>query len=96
MGKYGLRLLSKDFSKYRRYGSPVMEVNDLSANDLVKLQNDAFVTIYAVPWRIIPLLRKHGVGGVLLTLFRLLKMTISVIQIKVPTFFKQKKGLRLC
>ncbi|MFH1202767.1 MAG: radical SAM protein [Candidatus Omnitrophota bacterium] len=72
-GEYGLRLLSEDFSKYRRYGSAVMAVNDLSAQDLIALQNDGFLRIYSVPWRIIPMLRKSGILGSFLMLIRLIK-----------------------
>lgn len=72
-GEYGLKLLTEDFSKYRRYGSAVMSVNDLSAQDLIRLQNDGFVRIYSAPWRIIPMLKKNGLFGGLLMLIRLMK-----------------------
>lgn len=79
-GEYGLRLLSEDFSKYRRYGSAVMEVNDLSAQDLIMLQNDSFVRIYSASWRIIPMLKKQGLLGGLLMLLRLIrKITRKVV-----------------
>jgi radical SAM superfamily enzyme YgiQ (UPF0313 family) len=70
-GEHGLKLLSEDFSQYRRYGSAVISVNDLSREDLIRLQNDGFVRIYSAPWRIIPMLRKNGISGGALMLFRL-------------------------
>ena len=70
--EHGLRLMTKDFLEYRRYGSAVMSVGDLSPDDLIKLQNDAFVSIYAAPWRIRPMLKKMGLIGGFLTLMRLI------------------------
>ncbi|MBU0895189.1 MAG: B12-binding domain-containing radical SAM protein, partial [Candidatus Omnitrophica bacterium] len=71
-GEHGLRLITEDFSKYRRYGSAVMGVNDLSPDDLIELQNDGFVSIYSAPWRIMPMLRKSGLIGGMLTMSRIL------------------------
>lgn len=72
-GEHGLRLLSEDFSRFRRYGSPVIEVNDLSAQNLLDLQNDGFLRIYSASWRLLPMLRKHGLIGGLLTFYRLIR-----------------------
>ncbi len=70
-GEYRLKLVTEDFYQYRRYGSAVMFVGELSPSDLIKLQNDAYVSIYLVPWRIKPMLKKMGIIGVFLTLMRL-------------------------
>lgn len=70
-GEHGLRLMTEDFSKYRRYGSAVMGVNELSPEDLIELQNDGFVSIYSAPWRIIPMIKKSGFLGGILTLSRI-------------------------
>lgn len=72
-GEHGLRLITEDFSKYRRYGSAVMAVNDLSPDDLIELQNDGFVSIYSAPWRIIPMIKKSGLIGGVLTMSRILR-----------------------
>lgn len=72
-GEHGVKLLTEDFARFRRYGSAVMSVGDLSPNDLIKLQNDAFISIYAAPWRWWPVLRKSGFIGLLLTFFRLIR-----------------------
>lgn len=71
--EYGLKLMTEDFSKFRRYGSAVMQVNDLSCDDLIRIQNDAFVSIYLRPWRIIPMLKKSGIIGGFLMLIRLMR-----------------------
>jgi len=72
-GEHGLKLITEDFSKYRRYGSAVMAVNDLSPEDLIELQNDGFVSIYSAPWRIIPMIKKSGLLGVILTMSRIFR-----------------------
>lgn len=75
--EHGLKLLTDDFSKYWRYGSAVMDVGELTPEDLLQLQNDAFVSIYSAPWRWIPLIKKQGIVGFLLTLFRVFKRRIN-------------------
>jgi len=50
--EHGFRLLTKDFSKYKRYGEPVLEVNDLNKEELVKLQKKGFLMFYLTPRRI--------------------------------------------
>ena len=78
-GEHRMRLLTDDFSEFRRYGSAVMSVGDLSPADLIRLQNDAFVSIYLAPWRLIPMLKKSGIIGCILTFMRLLKSFERVI-----------------
>ena len=72
-GDYGLRILTHDFSQYRRYNSAVMESDTLSSQDLLSLQNEGFIRIYSKPWRWLPMLRKNGIIGLLLMLVRLIK-----------------------
>jgi len=69
----GLILLIDDFSKFRRYNSAVMHVGDLSPEELILLQNDAFASIYLPYWRWKPVLKKSGILGFLLTFSRLIK-----------------------
>lgn len=71
-GEYGLKILSKDFSKYVRFNAAVMESEKVSAKELVDLQNDGFLSVYSTWWRIIPVLRKSGVMGLILTFSRLI------------------------
>lgn len=79
-GDYNLRLMTEDFSKYRRYNVAVMQVGDLSPADLIKSQNQAYLEIYSAPWRIMPMIRKSGVLGGILTFLRILKTIISKIK----------------
>jgi len=72
-GKDGLRLVDKDFSHFRRYNAAVMQVGDLSPEDLVNIQNEAFASIYLAPWRWVPMIRKSGLKGAWLTGKRLYK-----------------------
>lgn len=72
-GEHGLKLLTENYSKFRRYGSAVMSVGNLSSEDLIRLQNDAIVSIYLAPWRLIPMFKKSGIIGGLLTLMRLVR-----------------------
>ena len=44
----------------------MMQVGDLTPQDLIQLQNDAFASIYMAPWRFFPVLRKQGVLGLFL------------------------------
>ena len=70
----GVELLIDDFSKYKRYGSAVTKVGSLGPDDLVALQNEGFVSVYSAYWRWLPVLRKSGVLGLLLTLVRYFKL----------------------
>jgi hypothetical protein len=78
-GKHGIKLLSEDFSEYRRYGAAVTYVNELSPNDLIELQNEGFVRIYAKPWRWKSVFGKHGVLGSFLMLYRVVILIIKRI-----------------
>jgi radical SAM superfamily enzyme YgiQ (UPF0313 family) len=59
-GRHGLRLETRDFSKYQRYNSAVMSVNGISPAELLRFQKKGLLMIYCVPWRIIPALRRFG------------------------------------
>lgn len=76
-GDQGVQLITDDFSKYRRYGSAVTNVNGMTQQDLIDFQNEGFVSIYSVPWRWIPMLKKHGIIGGLLMLMRVFKLAIK-------------------
>jgi radical SAM superfamily enzyme YgiQ (UPF0313 family) len=72
-GDHNLKLMTEDFSKFRRYNCASMQVGDLSPADLIELQNQAFASIYLAYWRWKPMLKKSGVIGTLLTFWRLIK-----------------------
>ncbi len=76
-GNNGIKLLSNDFSEYRRYGSAVTQVNELTPQDLIDLQNEGFVRIYSRPWRWKSVLGKHGIVGGLLMLMRVCKLIMT-------------------
>jgi radical SAM superfamily enzyme YgiQ (UPF0313 family) len=75
-GEHGVQLMSDDFSQYRRYGSAVTQVNELGPKELIDLQNEGFVRIYSAPWRWKAMLRKNGLIGGLLMLFRVVRLAI--------------------
>lgn len=91
-GEHGLKLLIDDFSKFRRYNSAVMKVGDLTPEDLVQLQNDAFVSIYIAPWRWTSMYKRTGIYGLFLTFSRLKK---SILSGKINFITnKPRKGVR--
>ena len=52
-GRGGMTLLTKDYSQYKRYGDPVIEVNDLSSNRLKMMQSVGLMCFYFTPRRIL-------------------------------------------
>ena len=59
-GEGGIHLLTNDLSQYKRYGSAVINVNDLQADDLVELQRKGFMMFYLTPGRIWYNLKRAG------------------------------------
>lgn len=57
-GEYGLKLHTEDFSKYQRYGSAVLSVENLTPDDLIRLQKVGLLKIYFTSWRIWPMLKR--------------------------------------
>ena len=71
-GEYGLKLVTDDFSEFKRYNSAVMQVGDLSPQDLMDIQNEAFASIFIfAPWRWESMIKKTGLKGAELTIKRL-------------------------
>ena len=52
-GRGGMTLLTRDYSQYKRYGDPVIEVNDLSSNRLKMMQSIGLICFYFTPRRIL-------------------------------------------
>lgn len=73
-GQHGVELLSEDFSEYMRYGNAVTNVGDLTAQDLIDMQNEGFVMIYTKPWRWPAMWRKHGLFGFVLEAWNVLRV----------------------
>lgn len=63
--EYGLKLVDENFSKYHRYGYSVMQVNDISPQEMIELQQKGLMRIYSCWWRIIPMLKLHGISSVI-------------------------------
>ena len=76
-GEHGLKLLERDFSKLQRYGSAVMEVNGLTPADLIELQQEGLRRIYSCWWRILPMIRRHGLLSLLPPLLGLVKNCVT-------------------
>ena len=55
-----MRLIVKDFSDYRRYEHSPVEVNDLSPDDLVRLQKIGLLKIHLTPKRILAAIKMVG------------------------------------
>jgi anaerobic magnesium-protoporphyrin IX monomethyl ester cyclase len=65
-GYGGLRLLTEDWEEYRRYGNAVMEMNDLTPERLVELQEWAYRKFYLRPRVILYNLARAGPRAALL------------------------------
>ena len=59
-GKYGLRLRYDELSKYTRYDDSPIEVNDLTAKDLVRYQALGLIKIHLKPKRFVAAIRMIG------------------------------------
>ena len=88
-GEGGMELVSDNFTEYKRYGQAVTKVNNLGPNDLVRLQNEGFVSIYSKYWRWWPVVKKHGTLGLLLTFYRIIKMIKDKIKYKAMNFSRR-------
>ncbi len=51
-GRDGMKLLTTDYSRYKRYGEPVIAVNDLDPKALKRLQTIGLLYFYLTPRRI--------------------------------------------
>lgn len=60
-GEHGLKLETRDFTKYQRYNSAVMTVNGIPPEEFLRLQKKGLLMIYSVPWRIIPIIKRFGI-----------------------------------
>lgn len=80
-GLHGLKLVERDFSKYQRYASSVMEVNGMSPDELVRLQRAGLRRIYSCWWRIVPLVRRMG-------LLALIPPFVDIMRSWVASWFK--------
>ena len=91
-GRHGMRLMSDDFSQYKRYGHAVIEVNNLTAKDLVKLQNKGFRMFYLTPGRIWYNFRRAGLAAFLINAWAFFQK--CHIEMKVLVLSPAEKGAR--
>ena len=87
-GQGGVELLSNDFSEYRRYGSPVTSVNGLTPTDLIRLQNEGFLSVYSRYWRWWPVVKKNGYMGLVMTFYRLFSLSMARLTDRLVIFNK--------
>ncbi|KPK42864.1 MAG: hypothetical protein AMJ78_00950 [Omnitrophica WOR_2 bacterium SM23_29] len=78
-GEHGLKLHTEDFSKYQRYESAVLSVNDMSPEEIMHLQKKGLLMIYFVPWRILPMIRRFGILALLSPLCASVKSFVKSI-----------------
>lgn len=64
-GKHGLKLHIRDHSEYRRYDNSPISVNDLSQDDLVRLQKVGLLRIHFTPKRIMAAIKMLGFWNLL-------------------------------
>jgi anaerobic magnesium-protoporphyrin IX monomethyl ester cyclase len=73
-GTHGMKLLSSDYSQYKRYGDPVISVNGLGPQTLKRLQAFGLVYFYLVPHRIwYNIFRRAGIRAGMTNAFAFLK-----------------------
>lgn len=60
-GYGGLKLLTDNWSEYRRYGNAVMEMNDLTVKDLIEYQKKAYKKFYFRPHIVLYNIKRAGI-----------------------------------
>jgi radical SAM superfamily enzyme YgiQ (UPF0313 family) len=75
-GYGGLKLLTDDWKEYRRYGNSVMEMNDLTVNDLIEYQKKAYKKFYMRPHIIWYNFKRAGLKAGILNSWAFLKSVI--------------------
>jgi len=59
-GRHGIRLMVEDFSGFRRYDDSPVSVNDMSKEDLIRLQKIGLLQIHFTPKRMLAAMRMIG------------------------------------
>jgi anaerobic magnesium-protoporphyrin IX monomethyl ester cyclase len=84
-GEHGLELIEKDYSKYQRYNSAVMIVNGIGPEEMIELQMLGLSQIYSVWWRILPMIRRHGIKAIIPPAISALKLrTRKIFEKLIP------------
>lgn len=79
MGMYGLKLLTKDYSKYSRYAGGVMEVNGMGPAELLSLQRRALFVMHSTPGKILGLIQHFGFKNLLQIGLKMLASELTVM-----------------
>jgi len=76
-GYGGINLLTENWEEYRRYGNSVMQMNDLTVQDLIKLQKWAYKKFYLRPHIIWYNIRRAGPKAAILNGIAFFKSVFS-------------------
>jgi radical SAM superfamily enzyme YgiQ (UPF0313 family) len=76
-GEHGLKLVTEDFSQFKRYGFSVMSSGELTPQKLKRIQDECFASIYAPWWRWRTTIQRSGWFGLVDKLYRTAKMFIT-------------------
>ena len=78
-GMHGLKLLTKDFTKYSRYAGGVMEVNGMGPAELLRLQRRALISTHMTLPKLIGLVQHFGLLNIALIGLKMLKNELIVL-----------------
>ena len=78
-GMHGLKLLTKDFTKYSRYAGGVMEINGMGPEELLRLQRRALISTHFTLPKIIGLVQHFGLFNILSACTMMLKNELIVL-----------------
>jgi radical SAM superfamily enzyme YgiQ (UPF0313 family) len=90
-GKHGLRLIHDDLSMYTRYDDSPIEVNDLSAKDLVWLQTYGLIRLHLRPKRLVSAIRMIGFWTLLPTVTRMFFKLFRKLSNFIPAYHAEAK-----
>lgn len=82
-GKYGMRFLINNYSQYSRYDSSPIVINDLTQEELVRLQKIGLLKIHFTPKRILAAIRMIG-------FLEITKLFINFVIAFLKGFLKKK------
>ena len=78
-GKHGMRLLIDDFSQYRRYDYSPVEVNDLTPEDLIRIQQSGLLRMHLTPKRILAAIKMLGFAQLLPLVIKLILRRLRIL-----------------
>jgi hypothetical protein len=76
-GEGGMHLLTENYAEYRKYGNAVIEVNDLSREDLIGFQKKGFIMFYLTPQRFIYNIKRAGLRSATINSLAFLKSIVG-------------------